>query len=347
MFPCKKIYFFLFFLLCSVAVQAQDDTALKSEVVQTGFAKKDSTGITNVRKANVAARAMPIIKDSGNAAVDSLEVAKKLADSLHIQDSIKKIQAKKLLPPKDTSTYAGFFGGLYIPVFQKAVAMLEKERTPQGKDELFYILVGLVALVAFTKALFPKYFANMFSLFFLTSYRQKQAVEQITSNKISSILLNTVFVLCGAIYISLIFDTKGLLHKNFWMVMLYTVGVLATVYIFKYLFLSFIGWVFNASEAVSTYTFVVFLSNKMVAIIFLPFVFVLAFTGSPIADAALVITYFLLLLVLLYRYFVALGVLRSNLNVNALHFFLYLCTIEILPLLLIYKAVFKLIARSI
>ena len=277
---------------------------------------------------------------------DSVLLAQKKIDSLRL-DSIKKSQAKLLVNPIDTSSYGGIFGGLYIPINLPTVALLEKERNPQGKDELFYVLVGLVALIAFTKAVFPKYFVNMFSLFFQTTYRQKQAVEQLTNNKVSSILLNVVFIGCLSTYVSLILNYKGLVHISFWLLLAYSLIAITSIYLFKFIFLNFIGWIFNASEALESYTFVVFLSNKIIAIILLPFVFLIAFNEGEIARICLLVTYGLLGLALLYRYFVVMGTLRNELRFHALHFFLYLCAVEILPLLLIYKAVFNLIASEI
>ena len=277
---------------------------------------------------------------------DSFLLAQKRIDSLKL-DSLKKSQAKLVIVPTDTSSYGGIFGGLYIPINLPSVALLEKEHNPQGKEELFYVLLGLVALIAFTKAIFPKYFSNMFSLFFQTTYRQKQAIEQLTNNKISSFLLNIAFIICLGTYASLVLNSKGLVHINFWMLFSYSTAAIAAIYLFKYIFLNFIGWVFNAKDAMESYTFVVFLSNKMAAIVLLPFVFLIAFNGQEFVNICLIVTYSLLGLTLLYRYFVVIGTLRNELRFNALHFFLYLCAVEILPLLLIFKAVFNLIATEI
>jgi hypothetical protein len=53
------------------------------------------------------------------------------------------------------------------------------------------------------------------------------------------------------------------------------------------------------------------------------------------------------LILFLYRYLFSFGIIRSNLKVSALHFFLYLCAVELLPLLLIYKLVVNFVLGSI
>jgi len=338
----RKIFFLVCILGVGLLATAQTDSVSPVESTHAIIHKpikkivKDSSFVKDT---------VGLAKDSLRTK-DSLLLVQKKVDSLRL-DSIKKSQVKVLIVPKDTTTYGNIFGGLYIPINLPTVALLEKERNPQGKDELFYVLVGLVALIAFTKVIFPKYFSNMFLLFFQTTYRQKQAIEQLTNNKISSFLLNIAFIICLSTYATLILNTKGLVHINFWMLLLYSTSAIAAIYLFKFIFLSFIGWVFNAKNALESYTFVVFLSNKMVAIVLLPFVFLIAFNSGDFANICLIITYTLLGLALLYRYFVVMSTLRNELHFNVLHFFLYLCGVEILPLLLIYKAVFNLIATVI
>ncbi len=318
----------------------KDSTASNEEKKESLFftlKTKDSIRITDTPKS--------LVKDSLQLR-DSMNLVQIKTDSLRV-DSIKKAIAKASIKAKDTSTYGIAFGGLFIPINLRALALLEKERNPQGKEELFYVLTSLVALIALARIIFPRYFVNMFSLLFQTSYRQKQAIEQLTNNKISSFMLNIVFIVSLAIYVTLIFDKNQYVSFNFWILFGYCVAALTIIYVFKFVFLHFMGWIFNTEDAMESYSFVVFLSNKIVAIMLLPFIYVLAFTGGEIARVSLVITYFLLGIALFYRFFIVMSSLRTTLKVNPLHFFLYLCGVEILPLLLIYKAVVNFIQTSI
>lgn len=339
---------------------AQQDTAPAAENAKTVvvrptvkpirklIVKKDSTATilaSRPIKDTLAANNLnKLVKDSLHIK-DSFLLVQKKADSIRV-DSVKRSLAL-LAGKKDTSTYAGIFGGPFIPINLRSVALMERERNAEGKELMFYILVALVAVVAVTRTVFPRYFANIFLLLFQKSYRQKQAIEQITNSKISSLLLNLVFIASLAFYLTVLLDNKGMIHIKFWQVLLYSLALVGGVYLFKYVFLNFIGWVFNEREAMESYTFVVFLSNKITAIILLPFLFVLSFTGGDIAAIGLIATYILLGVVLLYRYFVAMSSLRNELSFHPVHFFLYLCAVEILPLLLIFKAVFNLIATRI
>lgn len=353
MLSFKKIFLLLWLIASFLFAMAQSDTIANPEstrVIKPSVKpiRRDTTtrNVTHRLTKDLLSTkdTNEPIKDSSRMK-DSVLLVQKKVDSTRL-DSIRK-SLVLLANKKDTSTYGSAFGGAYIPINLPSVALLEKERNPQGKDELFYLLVGLTALVAFTKVVFPRYFTNIFSLFFQTSHRQKHAIEQINNSKISSLLLNIAFVTGFAIYISIILDSKGILHSKQWMLLLYSLAAITSIYLFKFVFLNFLGWAFNAQEAMESYTFVVFISNKIAAIVLIPFLFILAFNDGQVAAICLTATYCLFGLVLLYRYFVAIGTLRNELHLQALHFFLYLCAAETLPLVLIYKVVFNLITTSI
>lgn len=316
---------------------------------------------TVVAKPIVVIKKKPVVKrDSLQRIIIADSLAKLTIDSLKLKDSLIQILVLDSLrkdslakatavidsPKIDTSTYASILPVPYLPFGAPPVFMIEKEHQPQSKDELFYILAGAVALLGLIKAIFPKYFKNMFALFFQTSLRSKQTRDQLLQNTIASLLLNLLFVACGGIYVALVVQQKGWISVDFWWLILYSTAILIAIYLVKFLFLRFAGWVFNTKNATEAYIFIVFLSNKIIGIVLLPFLMVLAFTGGQVAQVALIISLALIAAALLYRYLVSLTTIRNDLNINPLHFFLYLCTIEVLPLLLIYKAAFNYIGTS-
>jgi hypothetical protein len=285
------------------------------------------------------------IKDSIRL-VDSTAKANALIDSLH-KDSLAKVAAKNALPKIDTSTFATILAAPYLPFGKEVEFKLQKDHHADKKDELFYMLAAAFILAGFVKIVFPKYFNNMFGLFFQTTLRSKQTREQLLQNKLASLLMNLLFIATGGIYIALVVRLKGWVSVDFWWLIVYASAILAITYTVKFLFLQFSGWVFNTKEAAQTYIFVVFLSNKIIAIALLPFLIVLSFNVGQIAEITYTISLFLIIAMLIYRYLVSLSSIRKDLSINPLHFFLYLCTVEILPLLIIYKAAFNYIGTSI
>jgi hypothetical protein len=295
------------------------------------------------KKAIVAAIDSTNIKDSLTKKDSLLQLA--IIDSLKADSAAKAaIAAEK--NKKDTSTYSHIFNVPNLPNGIQPVYRIDKLYITANKDPLFYFFVGLLFLLGFIRVVFNKYMGNIFTVFFQTSYKQKQLRDQLLQSKLASLLLNAFFVMVVSVYICLLIGKNEWLHINFWWLLFYSAIIVASVYTIKYLFLQFTGWIFNTTDATELYTFVVFLGNKILAILLLPIAIIVAFSGGELSNIALIISYFLLGIALAYRFIISLGVIRSDLNVSGLHFFLYLCSVEVLPLLLMYKAAVNYIGIS-
>jgi hypothetical protein len=292
----------------------------------------------------------PIIRDTQTRIIINPITLKE--DSLK-RDSIRKDSIGQLtlkapiVPQTDTLTYEKYYTSAWLPFHREPIFEIIPERMPSGKELLFYILSGLVALLAGIRLIFPKYFKNLFLLFMQTSIRQKQTREQLLQNNLASVFLNFLFIASAGLYITLLIQFKHWVELPFYHMLFYTVGILFIVYLGKYIFLAFSGWVFNVPEATSSYTFIVFLVNKVLGIILIPFVLLITFSPLSIKQVSITISAGIILVLFLYRYLISFGVIRSNLKVSALHFFLYLCAVELLPLVLIYKLLVNFVTGSI
>jgi hypothetical protein len=153
-------------------------------------------------------------------------------------------------------------------------------------------------------------------------------------------MLNVLFILSGGLFITLFALFYNWASIPFWQLFIYSTTILAIVYMIKYFVIYFTGWVFNAPDAAAEYRFIVFLINKLMGILFIPILFVIAYTDDEIKKIAITIALCIAALLIALRYLVSLARIRKNLNLTAFHFFIYLCAIEIMPLLVIYKLLF-------
>jgi len=212
-------------------------------------------------------------------------------------------------------------------------------RKASGKEWIFYMLVLLLMVFGFLKMLFPKYFSDLFRLFFRTTIKQRQIKEQLMQTPLPSLMLNAFFVLSTGLYVSFMMvyfelNTIG----NFWLLLLYCCGGLSLMYFVKFAGLKIAGWLFNMEEAADAYVFIVFVVNKMLGILLLPFLVLIAFTVGRVYSAGLTLSWCLVGGLLLYRFILTYSAVRNLVRVNPFHFILYIAAFEIAPLLLIYKA---------
>ena len=208
-----------------------------------------------------------------------------------------------------------------------------------GKEILFYALIALLLAFSFLREAFPKYFNDLFRLFFRTTIKQKQVREQLMQTPLPSLLLNIFFVVSAGLYIDiLLYYWKLAPIDNFWLLFVYCMAGLAAIYTVKLIGLKISGWLFNMKEAAETYIFVVFIINKVIGIFLLPFIVFLSFMQGNLFIAALVLSWCGIGVLLVYRFLLTYASVRNQVRVNPFHFFLYLCAFELAPLLLIYKA---------
>ncbi len=254
-----------------------------------------------------------------------------------IKDSIKQIGIIPIKSSIDTKTYKQFMSNAYLPMDAPPIKMVINYKEHQSKDLLFYLVFGNIFLLAFIKLAFPKYFKNLFLLFFQTSLRQKQTREQLLQDGLASLLINVLFVVSTSLFITLITKYQMWSNLPFWNLYAYIAVLLTLIYIGKFIFVFFAGWVFNNKDAANGYAFLVLMVNRIMGILLIPFTVFLAFAQNDFTNIVVTLACILIILLLLYRYFVSFATLRNDLKLNAFHFFLYLCAVEILPMLLLYK----------
>jgi hypothetical protein len=225
----------------------------------------------------------------------------------------------------------------FFNFFASPVIHTSSLRAFNGKDELFYLLIGFFFLLAFTRVAYTKYVSDMMTVFFSVSLKQKQLREQLMQSPIPSFFLNLLFVGVIALYITfLVQHSTGWKEQySFWQLFFYSMAIIVCIYLAKHIVLKLAGWVFGISPATELYIFIVFLVNKLLGILFLPVVAVMAFASKSWWSVLSPISYILLGALFIYRYAVSYGPVRKELKVSQFHFFLYLCAFEILPMVLI------------
>ena len=218
---------------------------------------------------------------------------------------------------------------------------IEQRYAVSDKDNLFYLLVGIILIYGFVNYMYPQYFQKLFSQFSQSSIRMMQNREQLLQNNFASLLLNLCFILSFSLLVSLFIYNRHLLPISFWLVYFYLCLFFTSLYLGKYICLEIAGAIFSTKELVKTYIFLVFMINKVLGILLLPFILILAFAKPIYFTAAIVGAGCLSALLFIYRYLLSITSVRNKLQISSFHFFLYLCTFEILPLMILYKLVLQ------
>jgi hypothetical protein len=118
-------------------------------------------------------------------------------------------------------------------------------------------------------------------------------------------------------------------------------SAVAAIYLLKHLQLFILTLIFPFKGEVSLYSFIISNSNKVLGIVLVPLVFLSAYVPTMLQSSFLWFTLGVLGLAYLYRSFRGLIISGNYLLYNKFHFLLYLCAVEIAPILLLVKIILK------
>ncbi len=218
----------------------------------------------------------------------------------------------------------------------QALAVIKKKAATH--EDLFYILTALFLVLGLLRTFFSRYFTTMFRVFFNTSLRQNQLTDQLEQAALPSLLFNIFFVTSLGLYIFVLWTHQNIYHSFFnWAYAGFSVLAVAVCYLVKYVSLLFTGWLTNYKPEAKIYIFSIFLLNKIIGMLLLPFTLLIAFSTFKVAQYAMIISFVLLSILLLSRFFRTYGLLQNRLKLNGFHFFIYIISLEILPIMIIYK----------
>ena len=222
---------------------------------------------------------------------------------------------------------------------QQVIYKIEQRFSLPNKDFLFYLMVALLFFYGFINTVYPLYFPKLLSQFSQSTLRMIQNREQLLQNSFASLTLNICFILSFSLMADLLIFKQHLLPISFWQGYLYLILFFTSLYLGKYICLELAGFIFNTKELVKSYIFIVFLVNKVLGFLLVPFVLIMAFARPIYYTLAIYGAAGIAVLLLLYRFLFSITSVRNKLQLSSFHFFLYLCAFEILPLLILYKLV--------
>ena len=254
-----------------------------------------------------------------------------------MDSSFNTLKAYKNYFLQKRNAYKLYFPSSIIARESQVVYKIEQRFALPDKDLLFYLILMLIFLFGFVNNVFPQYFSKLFKQFSQSSLRMIQYREQLLQNSLGSLIINICFILSFSLMSTLLIFNRHLLTLSFWEGFFYISLFFTFLYIGKYISLQIAGYVFNSKELVNTYIFVVFMINKVLGVLLVPFILVLAFAKPIFHPYAIGGAALITVLLILYRYLFSLTSVRNKLHISSFHFFLYLCAFEILPLTILYK----------
>ncbi len=203
---------------------------------------------------------------------------------------------------------------------------------------ILLLTIGLIgATRAFNRKRFSEYIQAIFS--------RNASIQIIRNEKVyghrANIFFTTAYFLTTSLLGLQIADLNGLLPKDshftsFWLIL----AILTVAYFFKAIIHKLLAIILSFSELAQEYIFTISLYNIAALFMILPSTLIASYGPSAYKSLSLSIAVILMGISISARIIrgVQIGI---NGQINLIYLFLYLCTLEILPLIIVFKILFN------
>jgi hypothetical protein len=204
----------------------------------------------------------------------------------------------------------------------------------------FILLFFLVAAIAVSQLFFGKLLKGSFQ----AAVRYSITVGMFNDNSLvqrqKDIILDAVYFVSLAFFILMLEIRFSLFPFRIAGFPLFLSNIIFLVAIFylKIFFVNLIAHIFNKTKLYQEYLYHNFTVNKLFGLLLVPLIFFLAYTREPIHDVSFYATISLFVATVAMK--ITKGIVFSlKKHVFSFYLFLYLCALEIVPILLIYKLI--------
>jgi hypothetical protein len=218
----------------------------------------------------------------------------------------------------------------------KIQSTFEKEKNP-GRFLFWGILICLVlftSLFSLNRSILGRSYQG-----FLNENFTKNIFREHEKSVFSGYSLYFIFyILFGgmAIYLASNHFATKLPYSGLSMLLVCIFGLGILIFI-KFLFLSLLSFVFPVKKEVGFYKFSIIVFGTIMAMVLIPFVVLVTFGPSDIHGIALKIMFGVWGLILAYRSLRGILIGERFISENIFHFLVYLCTVEIAPVFVLYR----------
>ncbi len=212
-------------------------------------------------------------------------------------------------------------------------------KTRNSPDQwIVFVFLFIVLLYVLIKNIYSKTLSIVFQ-----AYWNDRAISQFTRDDNFFKLRNTLlyFVLFAMVYgllIKYMLDTFGIEIKTKDSdEYLFITAAAVLFYIAKFILMKFAGYIFSIQKLMSGYLSIISISNFIYSIFIIPFLILYYYLPNEYQGLVFYLILILFCFNTIYKYLRTGSFILNNFQFPKFYLFLYLCSLEIMPLLIIYK----------
>ena len=206
---------------------------------------------------------------------------------------------------------------------------------------MFWGLLLCFVTYCITKIIFPKRMESVFSHALRYNFAEKEFHKSNENSQIVTFVVNFLFAFCMGLFaffaLKINYNWDFSTVKEIILTMSFTLFFLL-LYFFKKQFYRIVAIIFDREPYAQECSFNIYLINRVLGICLFPINIALAFIKPTVisSETLLIIGYIIIGFFYIFKIFREFQISRKN-RVSLFYIFLYFCTLEILPILLLIK----------
>lgn len=228
----------------------------------------------------------------------------------------------------------------------KKKSVKPKRARPQISEEgayrrfLFVMIMGILLILTLLMTALRGFFRKAYGAFLTDNMMNQVYRDRESVGALPFLLLYAFFFINGGLFIYFLskyfnFNIPGG-HFLQWF---YCTAGLVGLFLLKHLLLNIIGFIFPTEKEVQLYSFLIVVFGIVLGLFLTPINILLAYGPESFSPILIFGTLGLLVLTYLFRYVRSLFIAERFLLFHRFHFLLYICTVEIAPVMILVKLI--------
>ena len=233
-----------------------------------------------------------------------------------------------------------YHGNDFLDIPFKSKSILRSGHIRQTRDQwIITIIIGLLLYTALLNIVMNKDVKSVFLSFYSKRAIVQAGKEDVQINFWAFVGLFLLFGLTFGLFLYQLAAYKGIYYSVSGF-RLFTSLVLIILLLFavKFLVLKFVGFVFDIQKLVTEYVSVLYLTYFNIAFVFLPVTVCFSLLAAQLIPILLLVAVVLIVIILTWLYLRSSVNIISNFRFHKFYLFIYLCALEICPILILIKA---------
>jgi len=308
-------------------------------ITSQGFARQTDTLLNNQPAVNTNVQFVPPMNVIDSVAAAMAARQRYVADSLatlyvRMPDSARVNQFVLDIIKKEF--YKGY-GFLDIKLKQQSIV---REGTPRPMRAQWTI--GIIIVLLLYAGILNLVMNKDVEIVFRSFYNKRSNQMGKEESLFNSRAFIALFVLFGLTSGLFIYQVSAAYDKYYsisgFQLFLSLSAIIAVLFALKLLVLQCIGFVFNVNKVVGEYISILYLTYFNIAFVFLPLTLCFCLLSAQLAPYILTVAAILIVIIFVWQYLRSSVNIISNFRFHKFYLFIYLCALEICPILILIKA---------